>query len=89
MPVQTVPTDLGHGRRFLFEGAATSDGSWLIGTARPKSRTAEPRDHPPSQSADRLCGPGHSRHESGGIGPGSFWGATMTSRFPFWMPSST
>ena len=36
VPVQTVRTDLGHGRRFLFEGAATSDGRWLIGTARPK-----------------------------------------------------
>jgi hypothetical protein len=32
VPVQAVRTDLGHGRRFLFEGVATSDGRWLIGT---------------------------------------------------------
>jgi hypothetical protein len=70
VPVQTVRTNLGHGRRFLFEGAATSDGSWLIGTARPKSRTAEPQDHPPGQSANRLCGPVTRGTRAAGSDPG-------------------
>lgn len=35
VPVLSVPTDMGHGRHFVFGGAATPDGTWLIGTSQP------------------------------------------------------
>lgn len=41
VPVHSVPTDLGHGRRFSFAGAATSDGEWLVGASKPKEFSVE------------------------------------------------
>lgn len=39
--IHSIPTDLGHGRRFVFAGAATSDGEWLIGASQPKEFAVE------------------------------------------------
>jgi hypothetical protein len=35
VPVRSIPIDLGHGRHFVFGGAATPDGTWLVGTSQP------------------------------------------------------
>lgn len=41
VPVRSIDTDLGHDRRFVFSGAATSDGEWLVGTSQPKGFDVE------------------------------------------------
>lgn len=41
VPIHSIATDLGHDRRFLFAGAATSDGEWLIGASQPREFSVE------------------------------------------------
>jgi hypothetical protein len=41
VPIHSISTDLGHGRRFIFAGAATSDGEWLVGSSQPEEFDVE------------------------------------------------
>lgn len=41
VPVHSIDTDLGHDRRFVFAGAATSDGEWLVGASQPNGFSVE------------------------------------------------
>ena len=41
VPVHSIKTDLGHDRKFIFTGAATSDAQWLIGSSQPREFDVE------------------------------------------------